>query len=137
MLQNIQMLLTNFNPTFAMGKLQTFSGMAHTRSIPIPNGLEVVTDFTGSYNNDSIKVLHLSNPHALKANGPISIIGREHAKQVARFFKMNCQQPSTALCFYYVNPAVQHEAFHPSNRYNPRNFLQVPLLCDSSHVVSS
>ncbi len=102
MLQNMQLILTNFTPKFTMPKLKHNS---HTNRIT-GDSIEMRMNWNSQVGD--VVVWQQSDPHMLMNNHTLSTIRNAYESGILSFAQ-TCRNQSTVKCFYYSPVTVQRE----------------------------
>jgi hypothetical protein len=133
MMQNIQMILTHFDPSTRIPKLKG-GGPSWTEAIMYDDNEMPIYLCWGSFNeNTDVAVDNFGLAHALATGQPISTLVSSHVANLQHFVE-GCSKKTK--CVYYVHPSVQREADHVVNRLVQRSFYE-QITGDKMRVINS
>lgn len=122
MLQNVQMMLSNFDPQVSMPKLKAADTYDNT-FVSTDAGMDPVSVKMLWYRSEDsvVAVEQFQAPHLLSTGQPVSEMIANLKVSMDAFSKW-CNANPTRKCYYYVNPAVQREADHVQWRNGNSSF---------------
>ena len=114
-MQNIQMILSYYNPQMKMPKLKPSDKLENTLN-------NINLQWNHGPNKQDITMIHMSEPHVLASGGDMISIIQQQTLNLRNRVK-SCRF-AKAKCIVYINPQVQREIDHTSARLSSNNFYK-------------